>query len=555
VAIAGSYLGIFQSLELSCWDLWVRLRPQESLESRIVVVTIDESDIDNLGHWPVSDRVLAQLITKIKQQKPRIIGLDLYRNLAVEPGEAQLNRVFESTSNLIGVEKAIGEKVKPSPILEKQGQIAMADLVVDRDGKIRRGLLSIRLSNEEIKLGLSAKLALHYLAAEGINLEKIENSNKFSLGKAVIVPFQSNDGGYVRADAGGFQILLNYYGTEANFPRVSLSEVLNGDIPADLIMRDRIVLIGSTAQSLNDLFYTPFSEGHGSNPQYMPGVFIHANITSSILSAALDERTLFQVLTEPLEWLWVFTWALVGTAISWLFFRRTSHSNRIWLYLSSGLILILFPGVILFGGGYLIFLKGWWLLSITPWFAYTTSALLTSVSLNQSQQKLAFIDGLTKVANRRCFDEHLQQQWQKSIREKSPLSLILCDVDFFKKYNDTYGHQAGDRCLQQVATVMSQAVRDRDLVARYGGEEFVIVLSGTDAEEAMKIAQRICQQIASLQIDHRSSPVRKFVTLSCGVASTIPNLLSSSEKLIATADRALYEAKQQGRDRAVLRES
>jgi adenylate cyclase len=551
IAIAGSYLGLFQSLELSCLDRWFRFRSQKSLEPEIIVVTIDESDISNLGHWPISDRVLAQLITQIKQQQPSIIGLDLYRDLPVAPGQGQLQQVLESTSNIIGVEKAVGEIIKPSPILKKQDQIAIADLVLDEDGKIRRGLLSIRANDGEIKLGLAAKLALSYLAEKGINLQTIENTENLSLGKAVIVPFQSNDGGYVGADAGGFQILLNYHGDQKSFKYVSLSEVLNQEISPDL-MRDRIVLIGSTAPSLNDLFLTPLSQDSGNSPQYLPGVFIHANIISSILDAALDERPLIRVFPEPLEWLWILTWSVVGTSVSWLLSKNKFQLERVWLYLNYGFILVVFPGVTLFASSYLMFLKGWWLISTTPYVAYMLASLTSLVYLNQSQQKLAFIDSLTQAANRRYFDQYLQQQWQKCIIKKSPVALILCDVDFFKKYNDTYGHQAGDRCLQQVAVAMNQAVRDRDLVARYGGEEFVIVLSNTNAQEAIVVAQKICKQVSSLEIPHCNSEANQFVTLSCGVTSTIPNILSSPEQLIATADRALYDAKKQGRDRAVL---
>lgn len=172
---------------------------------------------------------------------------------------------------------------------------------------------------------------------------------------------------------------------------------------------------------------------------------------------------------------------------------------------------------------------------------------------NQNLQRLAYVDGLTQVVNRRRFDECLYQEWRRLAREKAPLSLIMCDVDFFKLYNDTYGHQAGDKCLQQIAHAISCTVkRSADLVARYGGEEFAVILPNTQAEGAVGLAEEIRARIKNLSIIHKNSQVSKYVTLSLGVASTIPEPKSSPARLVAAADRALYQAKAQGRDRVIL---
>ena len=550
IAIAINYTGVFQALELSVFDWWFRLRPAEAREERIVVVTISESDISHLGQWPISDEILSELITKIKQQQPRAIGLDLYRDLPVKPGTEKLDAVLRSTPNLIGVEKAIDETVKPSPILEEREQIALADLIVDRDSKVRRGLLAIQLDNGRVQLSLAARLALTYLAAENIELQAVENTNKRSLGSALFVPFQKNDGGYIGADAGGFQILLNFRGTETSFNRVSIIDVLNGDISLDL-MRDRIVLVGSTATSINDLFATPYS-GDRQKAQYLPGVFIHANLASQILSAALDERKLIKVVDEPYEWLWVLTWASVGSGISFLVLNRSSCSKHDLSLAQSSIICIILPGVILFSSAYLLFLSGWWLPAIAPLFSLIGSTIAVSNYHQQNQKKLAFIDGLTQIPNRRFFDRFLEQHWLESKRKQQSLCLILCDVDHFKKYNDTYGHQAGDLCLQQVAKIISQNIRSQDLAARYGGEEFAVILPDATPEIAMTIAQTIGDRLRDLQLPHSSSQVSEYVSLSCGVASTSKTLVTSPEDLIKYADLALYQAKEQGRDRAVL---
>ena len=168
---------------------------------------------------------------------------------------------------------------------------------------------------------------------------------------------------------------------------------------------------------------------------------------------------------------------------------------------------------------------------------------------NQELQRLASIDGLTQLANRRRFDEYLFDEWRRLAREQRPLSLILCDIDYFKLYNDTYGHLAGDFCLQQVAGVLRQSVRrPPDLVARYGGEEFAMILPNTDARGAAFVAETVRQRVRGLRIPHVQSPVSDYVTLSLGVATTIPRLDSSAQRLIAAADEALYRAKAEGRD-------
>ncbi|MGK7877300.1 MAG: diguanylate cyclase [Xenococcaceae cyanobacterium] len=173
---------------------------------------------------------------------------------------------------------------------------------------------------------------------------------------------------------------------------------------------------------------------------------------------------------------------------------------------------------------------------------------------NQELKHLASLDYLTKVANRRSFDEHLDQEWLRMAREKQPLSLILCDADYFKPYNDEYGHQMGDDCLKQVAQAISRTIkRPADLVARYGGEEFAVTLPNTKAEGAMKVAEAIRREIQLLKIPHVQSQVSKYVTVSLGVSSIVPTLEDSPESLIAAADNALYQAKNQGRDRIVMK--
>jgi diguanylate cyclase (GGDEF)-like protein len=173
-------------------------------------------------------------------------------------------------------------------------------------------------------------------------------------------------------------------------------------------------------------------------------------------------------------------------------------------------------------------------------------------SANQELQNLAYLDGLTQIANRRQLDQQLLQEWQRLKRDQQPLSFILCDVDYFKQYNDTYGHQAGDECLQHIAQAIAAAARrPPDLAARYGGEEFAMLLPNTSPEGAMAVAQKIQAQIKFLQLPHSTSEVGPYVTASFGVTSIIPTESQNPEFILAQADHALYQAKKKGRDRIV----
>jgi diguanylate cyclase (GGDEF)-like protein len=172
---------------------------------------------------------------------------------------------------------------------------------------------------------------------------------------------------------------------------------------------------------------------------------------------------------------------------------------------------------------------------------------------NEKLERLSFLDGLTNIANRRRFDEFLQTEWRRGVRNGQPLSAIVVDIDSFKAYNDTYGHEAGDETLRKVAGALSATPnRPADLVARYGGEEFVIVLPGTDAAGARHLAERLRAGVERLAIPHATSATAPRVTISLGVATTVPRRDASPQSLIEAADRALYEAKHGGRNRVCV---
>lgn len=162
------------------------------------------------------------------------------------------------------------------------------------------------------------------------------------------------------------------------------------------------------------------------------------------------------------------------------------------------------------------------------------------------------VDGLTGIANRRSFDERLSDEWKRCQREQCSISVILADIDFFKPYNDNYGHVAGDRCLQKVAQALQGIIsRPADFVARYGGEEFVAILPSSDLEGALVVAERLCDAVRNEKIPHEHSQASDVVTMSFGVVSTIPGQDDSPTGLVERADECLYQAKETGRDKVV----
>ncbi|NEP13400.1 MAG: CHASE2 domain-containing protein [Symploca sp. SIO2C1] len=374
------FTGILQGMELTMLDRFFQVRPPAAIDPRVTIITIDEPDLQKIGQYPLPDQILAQALQTLKTYQPRVIGLDLYRNLPVEPGYQELVNLFNNTPNLIGIEKVVGEQVPPPPVLSELTQVGFADQIPDGDGKIRRALLTVSLPKDEQQLSLSLRLTLEYLKAEGITPQSSsKNLHHVQLGKATLVPFDSNDGGYVRAEARGYQILLNYHGTQEQFETFSITDLLAKKLPAEAI-QDRIVLIGSTAESINDLFPTPYSGNLFDTPTQMAGVTIHANIISKLLSAALEGRAMLRVLPEVAEWLWILLWSGLGAALAW----QLKSPKQI------ALAVVVAIGVLV-GVTYLAFLQGWWLPVVPPTIGLIVAAVtLPIVTTRQLLEKIQF---------------------------------------------------------------------------------------------------------------------------------------------------------------------
>lgn len=399
--IVGHSLGLFNLLEWKLRDEWVRSGSQEGIADEIVIVTIDEHDIQSVGKWPVPDWSLAQLLEKIRSQKPRAIGLDLYRDLPEGKGHEELLQVFRNTPNLIGVEKIIGERVNPPSELQKLEQVGLADLVLDGDRHVRRALLTAEDAKEKgtLKAGLATLVALKYLEAEKITLETVdEKQQKFRLGKQIYLPLQNQQAGYTDADLGGYQILLNWHGSETAFRKVTMRDVLAGKIPANL-MRDRMVFIGSVASSTNDFFSTPFSSSWMSAQKPTAGVIIHANIAHQLVQGAKTGKTSLYGISGTSSAILIVLWSFIGSAGSWWLAtvstqRRILGGNILWATVGiSGAFI---------AGSYGIFLSGV-LIPVTPALvAFLGSVIATTNAYKQ--QKLEETNYQLEIANSQLLD-------------------------------------------------------------------------------------------------------------------------------------------------------
>lgn len=436
VVIGLRLTGALQILEWTALDISFRRRPLEAPDPRIVLVTVEESDITALKQWPISDEVLAQALRQIKRQQPRVIGLDLYRNLPVEPGHADLVTVFKSTPNLIGIKKAIGKAasaaVSPAPALAERGQVSASDILVDEDGTVRRLLLSLRDVQGKVTLGLAAQLALTYLQKEGIALQPIHlNRQMLRLGQATFVPLKSNDGGYVHADVGGYQILSNFRHFRQGFVTLSLSDLLKGNVAPGL-MRDRIVLVGTSAASLGDRLHTPFSNRYTASPG-TPGVIIHADATSQLLSAALEGRPLLHSWPEWIEWAWIYLWCLGGATLGWT--RRSPLWTTLGVVLASGGLVI---------GAYFLFVDGLWIPLIPP---------MVGLILAATSSK-SYILWNSLLLSKRELEEYAQ-----TLEEKVTLRTQELTSKNQQLQQEIYEHQQTELALQQAKEAAEAANR------------------------------------------------------------------------------------------------
>ncbi|PZV16027.1 MAG: adenylate/guanylate cyclase domain-containing protein [Pseudanabaena sp.] len=528
-------IGALESLELAMLDQFFRWRSPEAEDRRIVIIGIDEDDIRQY-QWPIDDALLTKLLDKVRQQKPRAIGLDLARDKTDNAGYPKLKKLFQTTPNLIGAYKTpdavnsnfSASDIKPPPALAEVDQIGAVNLVHDGDGRLRRGLLSLSLPDGKVGLSFGLQLALLYLDSEkAVPFEQALNPPKLRL----------NDGGYSRIDVGGHQFVINYRRSLQGFQTVRMADVLEGKISPNLL-RDRVVMIGVTAVSMRDWFFTPLDGGFGSTRILTPGVEVHAQIVSHILSSTLDGRPTIQSWVEYWEWLWIFGWAVAGSTLIWQW-RNANTKNRKIQLLAVRSLSILVLAACLIASCFIALTYGWWLPFVPAAIAFFGSGVIVTSYL-----------AITAAQIRTYFSRYLTDAVVKSLLEtpeglklggdRRKVTILMSDLRGFSTISEKMPPEKVVEILNVFLGTMTEAV------ATYEGtiDEFIgdaiLVLFGApiyrEDDAARAVASAIAMQLAMRSVNEKLTQMQ-LPTIAMGIGINTGEVVAGN---IGSQSRAKY---------------
>src|SRR4028118_225629 len=379
IAVTVSLLGVrhsggLQPLELNAFDLMVQLRPDSGPDPRLLIVEITEQDIKAFKKWPLSDGVLAKALAEIARLEPTAIGLDILRDIPYEPGHAELATQFKNPKvfPITFLGNSPNDRVQPPPHIPDK-RVGFNDEVLDPDDRVRRNLMFASDGKTTLP-SFSMRLAFAYLDSKKID-SKLTKKAELEANETVFSKLRSNSGGYQNINAEAYQVLLNYRSAENIAKSVTLTQVLARKVDPKLV-KGKIVLIGVTAITVNDLFSTPYSATARGN-RLMPGVLIHATATSQILSAVLDGKKLFWYWEEWQEILWIAVWSAVGGCLAW---RLEKSLNLIGFAIAAG--------GSLFGFTFFLFIQQGWIPLIAPALALLiTAGVAVIYKYEQSRQQ------------------------------------------------------------------------------------------------------------------------------------------------------------------------
>lgn len=528
----------------------------------IVIVAIDDATyeyiLDNYGEWPLPRDTYANIINYLEQQSPRSIVFDLMfvKSLKSSTGadEALINsfkkynNVFTSmnldnqsidlrtppdlpqklTINITNNSKIDFSQLTFTNcrkilqgIIDTTSNIGIINVSRSDDGILRKMPLVVKYKDNYYPQ-LALKVGLNYLGENQTNYE-IDKHSDLHIGDRRI--YLDKDG----------SAILNWYGPAGTYtyiPMYQLIKAVNGEkTELDYDFSNKIVYFGTTAASLFDIKTVPTGKIY-------PGVEVQATFVNNILDNNFIKKV-DRSYTIALSLLLALLIASVVTRVNSAFGASMMSLSTYFAY-----ILVAY---------YAMKFENLWLELIYPLIfsivaftlAYIVKYLIKSRDFEQ-QYMLATTDGLTELYNHRYFQEQIRMQVEQSKRYSNNFSLIIIDIDFFKKFNDTFGHQSGDAVLRQVAQTLKRNVRATDIVCRYGGEEMSIILPNTSKDEAYATAQKICQRVAEKTFKLTGNN-ETHVTISLGV-STFPFDGDTAPKIIESADKKLYNAKNNGRN-------
>jgi adenylate cyclase len=487
--------GSFEALELSVYDWYLRLRPEAPADARIVLITVTENDIRQQGTWPLPDATIARALEILAASRPRAIGLDIYRDIPVPPGHDVLEGVLRSHPNIVAVTKVgltAETSVPPPAVLRDTEQVGFLDVVVDPGGTVRRGLLFLDQEDSTF-YSFAFRLALLYLQPEGIRPQPdATHPHYLRLGRTTIRPFEANDGGYVRADASGYQFLLDFQGGHRAFPAFPLTSLLTGAVDPAAI-HDKVVLVGLTAISVKDVFYTPYSRGRQADQRFA-GVALHAHSVSQLLRAALEGHAMITAPTDQQEALWLLLWSVLGTALGF------------WIRSPWRLALLALSGVLGLGlAGYGALLAGWWIPVVPPVLAWGLSGpcVLLYVSSQERTQRSVLMRLFAQSVSPEVAETLWQQREQflagsRPHPQRLTATVLFTDLEGSTSVAECLGEQAFMDWLETYLDVMSQQVMAHGgVINKYMGDAimalFGVPIPHTSAAEISQDAVHAVQ--------------------------------------------------------------
>ena len=531
----------------------------------ILVLAIDDASLeylwDKYGEWPIPRNVYADIVNYIEKDRPQAIIFDLLFIKSIRSGKNAdkaltdtLNKYdntyvgmnFDNLSSDIRLPADLPEKLSVEidnnsnidirkkynfancrtilpELLNGNVRVGSTNVIRNGDGIIRKVAPLVSYKGKFYPY-LSFKAGSEYLTGTDIRTYTVHANRTMSV-QDLNIPLNKNG-----------EAILNWYGvsgTHSTYPMYKLvKDIENVSGKDKMNFKDKIVIIGTTATALHDTKSVPIQEG------VYPGVEVHATFFNNML----DNNFIKQ--TDGFVNVLIVLSLIVLTALIVMYSASSIFAVLSTLLFSLGYIFISY---------YVMELFNLWIPIIAPIISIITSFAFTFIAKYliksrdfEYQYKLATIDGLTELYNHRYFQDTLKQQIEISKRYEQPFSLIIIDIDFFKKFNDTYGHQSGDAVLRQVAQTLKKNSRTTDYVCRYGGEEMSIILPNTSAEEALTNAKRINKAVAEKDFQISANATGK-VTISAGV-STFPENGETPQELIEYADKGLYYAKEHGRN-------
>ncbi len=516
------HLGWLQPLELIVFDSLVQLQPSVEADPRILIVGITEADIQRLEQWPMSDRVLAEALANLQANEPKVVGLDIYRDIPQEPGHQDLLAQLKA-ANLIAIETFGSVPAPPSVPPERVG---FNDVVLDSDGIVRRNLMA-GTADDETFYSFALRISQTYLGRQDfpVTLE----DDRLNIGDIPFKRLGPNAGSYQDLDSAGHQIMLKYRPATPVARQLSLTQVLEKDFQPEWV-QGKIVLIGATADSAKDSFLTPFTR-MDAHEALTPGVTIHAHMVSQFLSTVLDNQRPIWFIPEWAEMSWILVWAMAGGLISW----KIKHPLAL-----AGCNIIAIGGLGLINYG--VFLQAGWLPTIAP-----IAGLVASQGLIISYKRFydSTHDVLTGLLNRENFIKQLKSLITSSAKANSRYAVLFLSLKRFNVINESFGFDVGDEVLCIVVERIQKFLKGQGKIARVGTDEFALFIHNIQAvQDVRTLADRINQEI-ELPVDLHGKVL--FLTSSIGIALNQPDSSYLPEDLMRDAHTAMYRAKSQGK--------